>query len=432
MFRRVNVCVLAIAAALAAVVSGGLAAQENKAGAGEQVIKTLPFGSDSFVPLPPMPVVYQTSDHKIRVVTVVDGLSRPWAIAFLPGGDILLTERTGQLRIIRKGVLDPEPVRGVPDVVSLARDGLMDIALHPNFAQNRFVYFTYTKPGIGKAVDMSADCKSSPLRTCVSAAFASRTPQAITLARGRLDGKALTDVKDLFVADRWAPAPTIGSRIVFGKDGMLYMSIAGAADDWMKSQTPNNDQGKVLRFRDDGTVPPDNPFVGKPGAKPEVYTLGHRNILGLAIHPETGALWSSEMGPQGGDEIDILQAGRNYGWPEFSMGRDYSGIPFKPEGTVAGYEPPIVFWTPAIGISGITFYRGDKFPKWKDSVFVGGMALPHIARVVFNDRGQHVRREWLLLDLKQRIRDLREGPDGYMYVLTDAAKGALLRIEPAD
>jgi aldose sugar dehydrogenase len=431
MFRRVNAYVLTAAVALA--VGGALVAQEGGLGSGAQVIRTLPFGSDVYVPLPAAPVVYQTSDHKIRVVTLVDGLSRPWSLAFLPGGEILVTERTGQLRIIRKGVLDPEPIRGMPDVVSLARDGLMDIALHPNFAQNRFLYFTYTKPGVGKAVDMSADCTSSPLRTCVSAAFASRTPQAIALARGRFNGKALEDVRDLFIADRWAPAPTIGSRIVFGKDGTLYMSIAGAADDWMKSQKADNDQGKVLRLKDDGTVPADNPFAGKAGHKPEIFTLGHRNILGLAIHPETGALWSSEMGPQGGDEIDILLPGRNYGWPLVSMGRDYSGTPFRSEGSTAEFEPPQVFWAPAIGISGLTFYRGDKFPKWKDSVFVGGLALPHVARVVFNEKGQHIRREWLLLDLKQRIRDVREGPDGYLYVLTDAAKqGALLRIEPAE
>lgn len=396
------------------------------------VHRTIPFGSDAFEPLPGVPSVFQTSDYKIRVVTVADGLSRPWALAFLPGGDMLVTERSGQLRIIRKGVLDPQPIAGVPEVVFKARDGLMDVVLHPNFAQNHLVYLTYTKPGTGKTLDMSADCVSGPLRTCVGKGFAGSTPQAIALARGRLEGHALKDVRDLFVADRWAPAPTIGSRLAFGRDGMLYMSVAGAPDDWTRSQQPGEDQGKVLRLRDDGTVPPDNPFVGKPGYKPEIFTLGHRNILGLAVHPETGALWSAEMGPQGGDEVDILLPGRNYGWPNVSMGRDYSGVLFPHEGTNATFEAPLVFWAPAIGISGMAFYRGDKFPKWKDSVFVGAMAYTHLERVVFNDKGQHIRREWLLLDLKQRIREVREGPDGYMYVLTDHSRGALLRIEPAD
>jgi glucose/arabinose dehydrogenase len=308
----------------------------------------------------------------------------------------------------------------------------MDVVLHPRFAENHFVYLTYTKRGTGKSVDQSKDCVSSPLRTCVAAAFAGTTPQAIALARGRWNGKALTDVHDLFVADRWAPAPTLGSRVAFGPDGMLYMTIGGASDDWMLSQKTDNDQGKVLRLRDDGTVPPDNPFVGKAGYKPELFTLGHRNILGLAFHPETGQLWSAEMGPQGGDEVDILLPGRNYGWPLMSMGRDYNGTPFAFEGSQPGFEVPTVFWVPAIGISGLTFYTGDKFPKWKDSIFVGAMAYAHLERVVFNKKGQHIRREWMLLDMKQRIRDVRQGPDGCLYLLTDASRGAVLRVEPAE
>ncbi len=428
-YPKLSSCAVALAALMCLFQSWSLTAQEASQAA---AAPALPWGSDVFVPLPKGPSVFKTSDYMIRAVTVADGLTRPWSLAFLPGGDMLVTERSGQLRIIRKGVLDPVPVAGVPEVVFKARDGLMDVVLHPNFAQNQLVYLTYTKPGKGKAVDMSADCTPSPTRTCVGKTFAGSTPQAIALARGRFDGRALHDVRDLFVADRWAPAPTIGSRMAFGRDGMVYMSVAGAADDWTRSQRPDNDQGKVLRLRDDGTVPPDNPFAGKAGYKPEIFTLGHRNILGLAIHPDTGALWSSEMGPQGGDEIDILLPGRNYGWPNVSMGRDYSGEPFPPEIPAATFEPPTVFWAPAIGISGLSFYTGTRFPKWKDSVFVGSMAYAHLERVVFNKKGQHIRREWLLLDLKQRIRDVREGPDGCLYVLTDAAQGAVIRIEPAE
>ena len=407
---------------------GTVAAQEASTA---PELLTLPFGSSSFVPLPGAPTVYQTSDYKVRVVTVVDGLSRPWSLAFLPDGNLLVTERTGQLRIIRNDVLDPQPIGGIPQALSGVRDGLMDVVLHPDFVRNRYVYLTYTKRGTGE-LDTNEDCESSPTRTCVPASFTSGRPQAIALARGRFDGDALTDVRDLFVAEPWARGPTLGSRLAFGKDGMLYMSVAGGADDWTRSQKPDNHQGKVLRLRDDGTAPSNNPFIGTPGYKPEIFTLGHRNILGLAVHPETGAVWAVEMGPQGGDEINMLLPGRNYGWPEVSMGRDYSGKPFPPEGSVPGFEVPAVFWAPAIGPSGLTFYAGDTFPKWKDSVFVGGMALPHLERVFFNEDWQHTRREWLLLDLKQRIRDVREGPDGCLYVLTDANEGALLRIEPVE
>jgi len=213
---------------------------------------------------------------------------------------------------------------------------------------------------------------------------------------------------------------------------MLYMSVGGVGGDWPRSQQPDNHQGKVLRLRDDGTAPPDNPFVGKPGYKPEIFTLGHRNPLGLAIQPDTGVVWEAEMGPQGGDEVNVLLPGRNYGWPRVSMGRDYSGEPYPYHGSTPGFEPPTIFWAPAIGISGMTFYTGDRFPKWKDSVFVGAMAYTHLERVVLNKKGQHTRREWLLVDLKQRIRDVREGPDGCLYLLTDSSHGALLRIEPAE
>jgi aldose sugar dehydrogenase len=367
-----------------------------------------PTGPSMYVPLPPGPSVFDTSQHKIRVVTVVNGLSRPYALAFLPDGRMLVSERTGQLRVIRNGVLDPRPIAGVPEVASRSYQGLMDLALHPKFADNRFLYLTYSKRG----PDGSA---------------------AIALARGRLEDMELKDVHDLFVAEKWTKnTPTLGSRIAFGHDGILYMAVASPGSEWERAQDPSNHQGKVLRLRDDGTAAPDNPFIGKAGYKPEIFTLGHRNPLGLAVHPVTGAIFENENGPQGGDEINILKPGANYGWPIVSQGRDYSGRYYPSHHEVAGMEPPFIQWSPAIAISGMTFYTGDRFPKWKGNIFVGSLAYAHLERVPFSDSGEPRSREWMLLDLKQRIRDVRQGPDGLLYLLTDHSYGSLLRVEPAE
>jgi glucose/arabinose dehydrogenase len=306
-------------------------------------------------------------------------------------------------------VLDPTPVAGGPASYWTGESGgvgavhgYMDIALHPRFAENHFVYITYTKPLGDK-----------------------KTTTAI--ARGRWDGSALADVKDIFVL------PEAGtSRIAFGRDGMLYLTTTGR-----DPQDPNTLGGKVLRLRDDGTVPPDNPFVGQAGHRPEVYTLGHRSALGLAVHPGTGEMWENENGPNGGDEINILKPGLNYGWPLVSYGRTYQG-PWQvsPPGH-AGFEPPVVIWIPAIAVSGMTFYTGDKFPKWKGDVFVGSLRegeIPgtgHLERILFNEKMEELRREALLREFRQRIRDVRQGPDGLLYLLTDAKEGAVLRIEPA-
>jgi aldose sugar dehydrogenase len=367
------------------------------------------------VPLPDKPVVYDTAEgQRIRVVVVTRGLSHPWSLAFLPdpstplgAGAMLVTERTGQLRVIRNGVLDPQPIAGVPAVRSQGLSGLMDVALHPRFAQNHFVYLTYTKPLQG-------------------------TQNTLALARGRLDGQTLTDVRDVFVAS----AGTGGAaRIAFGRDGTIFMTTGGGGD--KGAQDPNSHAGKVLRLRDDGTAPPDNPFVGRAGYKPEIYSLGHRNSIGLAIHPGTGEPWQNENGPNGGDELNIIKSGRNYGWPVISYGRTYPGprqsdIPWQ-----EGFEQPAVFWVPSIAISGLAFYTGDRLPKWKGDVFVGGLRtgeIPgtgHLERILFNEKMEELRRESLLGDLRQRIRDVRQGPDQLLYLLTDADDGAVLRIEPA-
>jgi aldose sugar dehydrogenase len=359
--------------------------------------------------LPEKPVEYDTAEgQRIRVVAVTRALEYPWSLAFLPDGTMLVTERAGRLRIIRSGTLDPKPAAGGPAAYFAGESGLpgavhgyMDIALHPQFAENHFLYLTYTKPLDEKR-------------------------RILALARGRWDGHGLTEVKDIFTVDQAAT-----SRIAFGRDGTLYMTTTGN-----NPQDPNTLGGKVLRLRDDGSVPSDNPFVGQAGHRPEVYTLGHRNALGLAMHPGTGEMWQNENGPNGGDEINILKPGRNYGWPLVSYGRTYPG-PWQsaPPGH-ANFEAPVVYWVPSIAVSGMAFYTGEKFPKWKGDVFVGSLRtgeIPgtgHLERILFNEKMEELRRESLLTDLRQRIRDVRQGPDGLLYLLTDEKEGALLRIEP--
>jgi len=359
-------------------------------------------------PLPDKPVVYHTAEGQdIRAVVYTRGLKRPWSIAFLPGGDMLVTERGGQLRLVHKdGTLDPMPVAGVPEVKAQGLSGLHDVALHPQFATNHFVYLSYNKP-------------------------AATGPSPLGVARGVWDGHALTNVRDVFVA------PEAGgvSRLAFGRDGMFYVSTFGGMAD--AAQKPDSYLGKVLRLRDDGTVPKDNPFVGKAGYKPEIYTLGHRSTLGLAMHPSTGAIWENENGPNGGDEINVLKPGANYGWPLVSLGRTYPG-PWQSKGfSREGFEDPIVYWTPAIAVSGMTFYTGSKLAKWKGDVFVGSMRrgeIPgtgHLERILFNENMDELRRETLLADWQRRIRDVRMGPDELLYLLTDDDDGVIIRIEPA-
>ena len=363
-------------------------------------------------PLPDGPWTFDTAEqHRIRVSIVVRGLANPWSLAFLPDGTILVTERPGRLRVIRNGLLDPQPVVGVPEARAQRLGGMMDLALHPRFSENAFVYITYSKGGEKGMI-------------------------ATALARGRWDGSRLVDTRDLFVATPWWDGNGgAASRVAFGRDNMIYMTTGSSVPNMKDGQEPGHHKGKVLRLRDDGTVPPDNPFVGKAGYRPEIYSLGHRNQLGLAIHPQTGAVWANEQGPNGGDEINIILPGRNYGWPDVSLGRDYPG-PWQGQWTASGIEPPLVFWSPSIAISGMAFYTADRFPAWRGNVFVGALRfgeIPgtgHLHRIVFNANGEEIRREMLLTELRQRIRDVRQGPDGLLYVLTDENPGALLKIEP--
>jgi aldose sugar dehydrogenase len=368
------------------------------------------------VPVTPLgngPFIFDTAEqHKIRVSVVTRDLSHPWSLVFLPDGSMLIAERPGRLRVIRDGKLDPKPITGVPAVRLIGNSGLMDVALHPKFAENKLVYLTYNKPGPNKTI-------------------------ATALARGRLEGGALTDVRDIYVAD-WLPEDANGynSRIAFGRDGMIYVSNGASNSD--ASQDPKSHRGKIMRLRDDGTVPPDNPFVGRTGYRPEIYSMGHRNTLGLMVHPVTGALWNNENGPNGGDEINIILPGRNYGWPIASYGRTYEGPRVSDVPWREGIEQPIVFWVPSIAVAGMAIYTGDRFPTWKNNAFVGSMRtgeIPgtgHLERIVFNDKTEELRRETMLAELHQRIREVRQGPDGLLYLLTDEDPGALLKIEPAN
>ena len=361
-----------------------------------------------------------TEQARIHLVVITKGVERPWGLAFIPDGSMLVTERPGRLRVIRNGVLDPTPIAGLPDILAGGLGGLMDIALHPQFAQNRLIYMSYTKPG--------ADV---------------RAQSTLAVVRARWDGGAtLTEVKDILVADAYYGAPPLptrccgqgppsgsyGSRLAFDRAGFLYVT-SGDRNYGEKSQDPSTHIGKILRLRDDGTVPPDNPLVGKPGYKPEIYTIGHRNPLGLTIHPVTGELWSSEFGPRGGDEVNRIQAGKNYGWMDVTQGAHYNNEPAKGTKGVAGMEDPVLTWAPSINPGNLLFYNGDKFPAWKGHMLMATMTRS-VLRATFDAQGQPTAQERMLTELQQRFRDIRLGPDGFIYLLTDESAGALLRIEP--
>jgi glucose/arabinose dehydrogenase len=363
-------------------------------------------------PLAELPTVVFSADYEILVEQVVGGLANPWSLAFLPDGDILITERPGRLRIVRDGILDPEPIAGVPEVRSTVLGGLLDVLLHPDFAANRILYLTYAK-----AVDGD---------TATTA-----------LARARFDGRRLADLEDIFVASTRSQSVTnFGGRMVFGPDGRLYLAI-GERQEQERAQDPQDHGGKVLRLNDDGSVPTDNPFVGNSAYRPEIFTTGHRSPQGLALNPATGAIWEHEHGPLGGDEINVLVAGANYGWPLVSYGTDYDGTQITETGKTEldGTEPPLVYWVPSIAPSGLSFYTGNVFAAWQGNALVGSMmrgrirGSGHFQRLGF-ENGRAITREPILLELRQRIRDVREGPDGLIYVLTDENPGVLLRLSP--
>ncbi|MDT8399662.1 MAG: PQQ-dependent sugar dehydrogenase [Pseudomonadales bacterium] len=365
-------------------------------------------------PLPEFPLFYQSTEYNIRVDKLTDGLANPWSMAFLPNGDMLVTERAGRLRRIHDGVLDPRPIPGVPEVKITVLGGLLDVLLHPDFANNHLLYLSYAK------------------------AHEDGRRSSTALARARFDGEGLLDLEEIFVAESWSASPTnFGGRMTFGADGMLYLTI-GERQEQDRAQDGRDHGGKILRLRDDGTVPDDNPFIGHADMLPEIYALGIRSPQGLVLHPTSGELWENEHGPLGGDEMNIIRAGGNYGWPLATHGLDYDGSTISELTARADLQAPFMIWIPSIAISGLSFYTGGAFPLWQGNAFVGAMVMGrtpmtgHIQRITFSDEGVALAREPILLSLHQRIRDVRPGPDGLLYVLTDHNPGALLRISPAD
>lgn len=347
---------------------------------------------------------FQSRDHDFRLVTVTEGLEHPWGLAFLPDGRKLVTERPGRLRIVEAdGSLLPDPVPGAPEVVASGQGGLLDIALHPAFEENGLVYFSY----------------------------AGRVPDGVTtvVGRARFDGERLHDLERVFTADAARSSGRhFGSRLVFDREGYLWITVGdrGEAD---MAQDPSNHIGTTLRLHDDGGLPDDNPFVGRDGYLPEIWSYGHRNAQGMALHPESGVVWQHEHGPRGGDEINLPEAGLNYGWPVTTHGTAYSGLPVGVGPEAPGMEPPLLHWTPSIAPSGMAFYSGEDFPAWQGDLFVGGLALTQLHRVIL-DGDEIVGEEALLEELGERIRDVRMGPDGRLYLLTDHGNGRLLRLEP--
>lgn len=347
---------------------------------------------------------YASDLHDFRVTTVVQGLEHPWGMAFLPDGAKLVTERGGRLRLVHEdGSLDPEPVAGLPEVAARGQGGLLDVALHPDFAENRLVYLSYAAAGSGG--------------------------YGTEVARGRYTGDRLQDVEVIFRAlPKERGGRHFGSRLVFDEQGYLYATLGD------RGHRPNGQDlathtGSVIRIADDGSVPDDNPFVDR--ARPEIFSYGHRNIQGADLHPRSGRLWVHEHGPQGGDELNVVRPGRNYGWPVITYGVNYGSGTEIGEGTrKPGMEQPVWYWVPSIAPSGMTFYTGERFPQWRGSVFVGALKFQLLARLEL-DGEKVVNEERMLEDRYGRIRAVEEGPDGYIYLLTDEGDGRLLRLEPA-
>jgi aldose sugar dehydrogenase len=354
-------------------------------------------------PVADVPDKVVSDQATFRVVEVAGGLEHPWAMAFLPDGDLLITERPGRLRILREGVLDPTPIEGVPEVYASGQGGLLDIALDPEFATNRLIYLSYAAES-----DAGAGTR---------------------VARARLGDGRLEDAEVIFEGLMAGGGRHFGSRLGFDRDGFLFVTLGERGQD-ERAQELGDLAGKVVRLQPDGSVPADNPFVGRENAAPEVLSYGHRNPQGLAVHPETSRVWVVEHGPRGGDEVNVVQAGVNYGWPVITHGRAYSGLPMGEGSAKEGMAQPLHYWVPSISPSGMAFYQADAFPEWQGDLFVGGLSGELLARLEL-DGERVVEEERLLEGVLGRIRDVRVGPDGYLYLLTDYDDGVLVRLEPA-
>lgn len=365
---------------------------------------------------------HYTAHHDYRLVTVAEGLEQPWSMAWLPNGDMLVTEKPGRLRIVRDGQLLPEAVPGVPEVFYTGQGGLFEVLPHPNFSENRWLYLSYAKT--------EGD-------TSVTA-----------LARGRFENDQLTNVVEIFIPQA-VGFGHYGGKIAFDNDGYLFLTLgerqAAARGDLTAhpAQDLSNHQGVIIRLNDDGSVPSDNPFVDQDGALPEIWSYGHRSPQGLAVHPVTGDLWESEHGPQGGDEINLIEPGNNYGWPVIGRGVNYgtTGSPIHGAIGQTGMESPTYFWVPSIATSGLMIYSGDKFPGWYGSIFSGSLAGEQLARLHMNDDYSEVVVEETIVYGIGRIRDVRQGPNGYIYLAISDGNGAgrgdfeateIVRLEPVD
>lgn len=359
------------------------------------------------------PHYFQTAEGvDIRVRVLARGLNHPWSMAWLPDGSMLVTEKdSGTIRRVIDGVLQPEPVPGAPGSAIVSRyKGLLDIALHPDFAREPWVYMSYNKQLPGDR-------------------------EAIAIARGRWDGAGIRDTRDIFVGEE---STSNGVRLQFGADGMLYVGVYVTTNEPEPHFYTSSQKGKILRLTPEGGIPQDNPFVGREDFLPEIWSYGHRTPTGITLHPQSGEIWVAEMGPNGGDELNRIQRGGNYGWPLVSLGRAYTGgwqaDQFQLEGTLN----PVTYWMPGISVSGLSFYTGSEFPEWQGDLFIGAMqkgqipATGQLVRIKFDARGEELRQESLLTELRQRIRDVKQGPDGRLYLLTDEDDGLLLRIERAE
>lgn len=359
--------------------------------------------------------VYESARHDFRVTTVVEGLDHPWSIAWLPNGDMLVTERPGRLRVVRDGKLLPESVAGVPHVRVRGQGGLLEVLPHPDFATNHLLYLSFAKPNDDESLATTA------------------------VVRGRLEDHRLVDVEEIFEAKAWARGNAhFAGRMVFDRDGYLYLSVGdrGEAPNLMAghpAQSLTQHHGTVIRLRDDGRVPADNPFLDERGAMPEIWSYGHRNPQGMAVHPQTGEVWENEHGPRGGDEVNLVQKGANYGWPVVSFGVNYDGSVYSVDTHRQGMESPVWTWVPSIATSGMLFYTGEEFPWWRGSMFVGGLRGEQLTRLTLKDQ-RVVSAETLLSGVLGRIRDVRQGPDDFVYLAIDNRRGQALtrvvRLEP--
>jgi glucose/arabinose dehydrogenase len=363
-------------------------------------------------PPPASAEVIQTREHAVAITTLVRGLDHPWGLAFLPDGRMLVTERPGRLRVVGgDGRLDPAPVAGLPRVDAQGQGGLLDVALHPQYRDNGWIYWSYAQRD-------------------------ARGDNGTEVARGRLaGGPGAWRMEGVEIVFRMAPKSGagfhFGSRLVFDRDGLLYVTL-GDRGEMARAQKLDDHAGKILRLTGDGRPAPGNPYAGDPQAKPEIFSLGHRNVQGAALHPRTGVLWAHEHGPQGGDELNVVRAGANYGWPVITWGVNYvTGTKIGEGAEKPGMAQPVRHWTPSPALSGMAFYDGDRFPKWRDDLLLGALRGQALIRVRL-DGEKFVADEFMLTGRLPRVRDVRVGPDGLVYLLTDQSDGAILRLSPAD